>query len=94
MNPPIRATPWSVTPSPSGAFFIRDANGLPAVLGSVMPADAPAVSLAHEAFDLLERAPRAHEKVCATKLDEEAGCTCWRGAVDDLLVLMKSGGRR
>ncbi len=89
-----RATPWRIHPSPSGHVVIVDVLGLPVTCGSVQPDDAPAMSLAHEMADLLERAPRAHEKTCATKLDEEAGCTCWRGAVDDLLVLMRGGGRR
>lgn len=89
-----RATPWTISPSPSGNLFIRDRYNLPVVMGSVHAPDAPALSLAHEAFDLLASAPRAHEKVCASKADEEAACDCWQKKRDELLILKQSGGRR
>jgi hypothetical protein len=89
-----RATPWRVSAAPTGAVFIRDKHDLPVVMGSVQTGDAPALSLAHEAFDLLASSPRAHEKTCAARLDEEDACDCWQKRRDDLLNLMRSGGRR
>ncbi len=94
VNQRNRALPWRITTSPVGNAFVVDRQGLP-VMGCLMVADdAPAVSLAHDAFDLLAAAPRSHEKTCASRLDEESACDCWQKRRDDLLVLMRGGGRR
>lgn len=72
------ATPWTVSESTSGSAFVLDRFGL-LVTTVVNPADAAAMSLAHEAFALLVAG---------------AGDDKWRADRDALVALMKSGGRR
>jgi len=72
-------TPWRVHTTESGTAFITD--GVGTTVASVYFDDdaAVAMSLAREAFALLETG---------------AGDDRWREKRDELVALMKSGGRR